>query len=196
MLRRFYDWLLLQAGKKHATWVMAGISFAESSFFPLPPDLLLVPMMLEKRRLVWWYATVATLSSVLGGYVGYAIGYFLFEAVGQKVIDFYGLQKSFADFEAGFQHWGIWFIIVKGLTPIPYKIVTIACGVLHFNLALFTLGSIAARAVRFFSEAALFHFKGDAAKVFIETRLTLVTTVSAVVLVSGVVLFKYAHFGS
>jgi membrane protein YqaA with SNARE-associated domain len=196
MLRRFYDWLLLQAGKKNATWVMAGISFAESSFFPLPPDLLLVPMMLKKRRLVWWYATVATLSSVVGGYVGYAIGYFLFEAVGQKVIDFYGLQRSFADFETGFQDWGIWFIIIKGLTPIPYKIVTIACGVLHFNLALFTLGSVVARAVRFFAEAALFHFKGDVAKVFIETRLTLVTTVSAVVLVGGVVLFKYAHFGS
>jgi membrane protein YqaA with SNARE-associated domain len=196
MLRRLYDWLLLQAGKKNATWVMAGISFAESSFFPLPPDLLLVPMMLQKRRLVWWYATVATLSSVVGGYLGYAIGYFLFDAIGQKVIDFYGLQAGFAGFESDFQRWGIWVVILKGLTPIPYKIVTIACGVLHLNLVLFTIGSICARAIRFFAEAALFHFKGAEAKVFIETRLTMVTTAFAVLLVAGVVLIKYMHSGS
>jgi len=116
MLRRFYDWLLLQAGKKNATWVMAGISFAESSFFPLPPDVLMIPMCLANRRRAFWYATVATVSSVLGAYLGYAIGYYLFASVGEQILRFYGAMDTFEALREKFLRYGVEIIVLKGMT--------------------------------------------------------------------------------
>ena len=196
MLRRFYDWLLLQAGKKNATWVMAGISFAESSFFPLPPDVLMIPMCLANRRRAFWYATVATVSSVLGAYLGYAIGYYLFASVGEEILRFYGAMDTFEALREKFLQYGVEIIVLKGMTPIPFKLVTIASGLAQFNLGLFTMACLVSRSIRFFLVAAILYFVGEPARVFIEKRLMLVTTVSAVLLIGGVFLVKFVHFGS
>ncbi|MDB5362669.1 MAG: putative rane protein putative DedA family protein [Rhodospirillales bacterium] len=196
MLRHFYDWLLLQAGKKNATWVMAGISFAESSFFPLPPDLLMIPMCLANRRRAFWYATVATGSSVLGAYLGYAIGYYLFASVGEQILRFYGAMDTFAALKDKFLQYGVEIIVLKGMTPIPFKLVTIASGLAQFNLGLFTIACLVSRSIRFFLVAAILYFVGEPARAFIEKRLMLVTTVSAALLVGGVFLVKFVHFGS
>jgi len=196
MLRRFYDWLLLQAGKKNATWVMAGISFAESSFFPLPPDVLMIPMCLANRRRAFWYATVATVSSVLGAYLGYAIGYYLFASVGEEILRFYGAMDTFEALREKFLQYGVEIIVLKGMTPIPFKLVTIASGLAQFNLGLFTMACLLSRSIRFFLVAAILYFVGEPARVFIEKRLMLVTTVSAVLLIGGVFLVKFVHFGS
>src|SRR6201989_1838626 len=132
MLDRLYSRALALAASRHAMWVMAAISFAESSFFPLPPDILLIPMILAQPRRAWLCAGVCTLSAVAGGFVGYAIGYFLFDAVGRPVLEFYHAMDRYDALKAGFDQWGTWIIILKGMTPIPYKLVTIASGVAHF----------------------------------------------------------------
>jgi len=196
MLRRLYDWLLLQAGKKNATWVMAGISFAESSFFPLPPDVLMIPMCLANRRRAFWYATVATVSSVLGAFLGYAIGYYLFASVGEEILRFYGAMDTFEALKDKFLQYGVEIIVLKGMTPIPFKLVTIASGLAGFNLGLFALACLVSRSIRFYLVAAILYLVGEPARVFIEKRLMLVTTVSAVLLVGGVFLVKFVHFGS
>jgi membrane protein YqaA with SNARE-associated domain len=191
MLRRFYDWILDQAGKPHAVWVMGLMSFAESSFFPLPPDFLLVPMMLADRRRIFWFATVATATSVLGGYLGYAIGYYAFDSFGQAIITTLSSQASFDRLQEFFTRYGFWAIVFKGATPIPFKLVTILSGFLHFNLAQFTFASVIARGMRFYLEATLLYAFGERGRAFIEERLTLVTTVSAGVIVGGVLLIRY-----
>jgi membrane protein YqaA with SNARE-associated domain len=191
MLRRLYDWVLSHAGKPHAVWVMGLMSFAESSFFPLPPDLLLVPMMLADRRRIFRLATIATVTSVIGGYLGYAIGYYAFDAIGHFIITAVSSQGGFDSLQHKFDEYGFWAIILKGLTPIPFKLVTIFCGFVHFDLAKFTIASIIARGMRFYAEAILLYALGDRGRVFIEERLTLVTSVSAGVIVGGVVLVHY-----
>jgi membrane protein YqaA with SNARE-associated domain len=190
MLRRLYDWMLDQAGKPHAIWVMGLISFAESSFFPLPPDVLLVPMMLAERRRVFWYATVATATSVVGGYLGYAIGYYAFGSVGEWIIQTLSSQKAFDSLHAWFDDYGFWAIVLKGLTPIPFKLVTIFAGFLHFNLLSFTVAAIIARGLRFYAEAALLYAMGERGRTFIEERLGLVTGAAAVVIVGGVLAIR------
>ena len=196
MLRRLYDWLLLQAGKKNATWVMAGIAFAESSFFPLPPDVLMIPMIIANRQRSFWYATVATVSSVVGAYLGYAIGFYLFATVGERILELYGAMQTFEMLREKFVQYGVEIIVLKGMTPIPFKLVTIASGLAGFNLGLFTLACLVSRSIRFYLVAAILYFVGEPARVFIEKRLMLVTTVSAAMLVGGVVLVRYVHFGS
>src|SRR5436309_11160526 len=136
------------AASRHAMAALALISFAESSFFPLPPDLLLVPMILAQPRRAWLIAAVCTLASVLGGFVGYAIGYFLFDAVGRPVLEFYHAMDKYESLKAAFAQWGAWIIILKGLTPIPYKLVTIASGVAQFDLLAFTFASLISRSLR------------------------------------------------
>jgi membrane protein YqaA with SNARE-associated domain len=190
MLRRLYDWTMDQAGRPHAIWVMAGISFAESSFFPLPPDLILVPMCLARRDRVFWYATVATVSSVLGGFLGYAIGFYLYDSVGQWVIEHMVSASAYAGTKAMFDEYGFWAIVLKGLTPIPYKLVTILSGFMKFNLASFALASLIARGIRFYAEAILLYFFGEEARAFIERRLMLVMSATAVLLVGVVIVIK------
>src|ERR1700740_985105 len=129
---------------------LALISFAESSFLPLPPDILLVPMTLARPGRAWLIAAVCTITSVVGGYVGYAIGYFLFEAVGLPVFEFYHMMDKYEAFKAAFAEWGAWIIVIKGLTPIPYKLVTIASGAAQFDLATFTLASLVSPSLPFF----------------------------------------------
>jgi membrane protein YqaA with SNARE-associated domain len=190
MLRRLYDWVLDQAGKPGAIWVMAAISFTESSFFPLPPDLLLIPMILAERHKAFLYATVAMVSSVLGGFLGYAIGYYLFDSVGAFIIDHLVSQQAFASTKAIFDHYGFWAIVLKGMTPIPYKLVTILSGFLHFDLWSFALASVLARGMRFYFLAVLLYFFGTAVREFVEKRLVMVTTAFAVALVGAFLVLK------
>jgi membrane protein YqaA with SNARE-associated domain len=163
----------------------------ESSFFPIPPDVMLIPMILSDRQKAWWYATIATVTSVLGGLLGYAIGYFAFEAVGKPILAFYGKEHALDSFIQFVHEYGVPAIIIKGATPIPFKVVTIAAGVAHMDFVAFVGASIVARAMRFYLVAAHLYFFGQPIREVIEKRLTLVTTVSVVVLVSGFVAVKY-----
>ena len=191
MITRLYSRTLAIAAHRHAMAVMALISFAESSFLPLPPDVLLIPMTLAQPRRAWLIATVCTISSVLGGYVGYAIGFFLFDTIGLRVFEFYHLMDKYEEFKAAFDQWGAWIIIIKGLTPIPFKLVTIASGAAQFDLSAFTLASLVSRSLRFFVLAALLWRYGEPIRDFIERRLMLVTSLVAALLVGGVVVLRY-----
>jgi membrane protein YqaA with SNARE-associated domain len=190
-MQRMYDWMMGLAGSKRAPHALFGVSFIESSFFPIPPDLMLIPMVLADRRKAWWYATLATVGSVLGGLLGYAIGYYLLDTVGQPVIRFYGLAQKFDQAATWFNENGVWVLIAKGMTPIPYKLLTITAGAVKMNLAAFVAASIVARAMRFYLVAGLLYFFGEPIKAFIEKRLTLVTTAFVVLLVGGFVAVKY-----
>ena len=191
MMRRMYDWMMGMAGSPRAPWALGVVSFIESSFFPIPPDVMLIPMVLRDRSKAWWYATIATVTSVAGGILGYAIGYFFFEAIGKPILNFYGKEHALDSFIQFVHEYGVEAVIIKGMTPIPFKVVTIAAGVAKMDLLAFIGASIIARAMRFYLVAALLYFFGQPIREFIERRLTLVTTVSVVVLVSGFVAVKY-----
>lgn len=191
MLRGLYDWTMRMAASKRAPWALAAVSFAESSFFPIPPDIMLIPMVLSDRRKAWWYATVATIASVIGGILGYAIGYYLYDAVGLPILKFYGREHALDSFMTFVQEYGVEAVVIKGATPIPYKVVTIAAGVGHMNLWAFIGASIVARAMRFYLVAGLLYFFGEPIRVFIEKRLGLVMTTFVVLLVGGFVAVKY-----
>ncbi len=191
MLQRVYNRLMGLAGHRHALWWLAAVSFIESSVFPIPPDVMLIPMVLADRRKAWFYAGIATLSSVAGGWLGYAIGAVLFETVGRPIIEFYHLGAGFAAFQAKFNEYGAWIVLIKGMTPIPFKLVTIASGVTRLDPLVFTLASIGSRAIRFFLVAGLLYFFGEPIRDFIERRLTLVTTAFVVALVGGFVVLRF-----
>jgi len=191
MLQRLYAWILAIAAGPNALAALLVVSFAESSFFPIPPDILLIPMILARPHQAFRLAALCTLASVVGGLFGYAIGYFLFDAIGRPVLEFYNAMGSYEALKAGFAEWGVWIIIIKGMTPIPYKLITIASGVAQFDLIAFVGASIISRSIRFLLVAALLWYFGDVARQFIERRLTLVTTVFAVALVGGFVVLRY-----
>ena len=191
MMRRLYNWIMRQAAGPYATPVLAFLSFLESSFFPIPPDVMLIPMCLANRRRAMFYALVCTVFSVLGGLLGYAIGYYLIETVGRGIIHFYGLDHAFEEYQAMFQEWGLWIILIKGMTPIPYKIVTIASGAAHFDLVVFVLASIATRGVRFGAEALLLRVYGEPIRVFIEKRLNQLTWIFLACLIGGFVAVRF-----
>ena len=191
MLQRLYARTLDIAAGPNAVPALLAVSFAESSFFPIPPDILLIPMILARPAQAWRLAALCTLASVAGGILGYAIGYFLFDAIGRPVLEFYHAMDRYDALKAGFAEWGVWIIIVKGMTPIPYKLITIASGVAQFDFLAFIGASIISRSLRFFLVAAILWQFGDAARDFIERRLTLVTTVFAVALVGGFVALRY-----
>jgi membrane protein YqaA with SNARE-associated domain len=191
MLQRLYARTLAIAAGPNALAALLAVSFVESSVFPIPPDILLIPMILARPREAFRLAALCTLASVAGGLLGYAIGYFLFDAIGRPVLEFYHAMDGYDALKAGFGRWGVWIIIIKGMTPIPYKLVTIASGVAHFNLAWFIGASIVSRSLRFFLVALLLWWFGDAARNFIERRLVLVTTLFAVALVGGFVALRY-----
>lgn len=190
-LRALYDRTLAIAAHRHAEWGLAVVSFAESSFFPIPPDVALIPMCVAKRDRAYRYAAVCTLASVLGGVAGYFIGYFLYDAVGAPIVEFYGLAEKFSSFKDKYEEWGAWIVFGAGLTPIPYKVFTIASGVAAMNLPVFIAASLVGRAARFFLVATLIRKYGAPVQAFIEKRLGLVTIVFLVLLVGGFVLVKH-----
>jgi membrane protein YqaA with SNARE-associated domain len=191
MMRQAYDWMMRMAASRRAPWALAFVSFIESSFFPIPPDVMLIPMVLGRRQEAWWYATVATAASVLGGLLGYAIGYYFYDAIGLPILKFYGREHALDAFIELVHTYGVPAVIIKGATPIPFKVVTIAAGVAKMDLPAFIGASIIARAMRFYLVAGLLYFFGEPIREFIERRLMLVTTVFVVVLVSGFVAIRY-----
>jgi membrane protein YqaA with SNARE-associated domain len=191
MMKRAYDWMMRAAAHDKAPHALFWVAFAESSVFPIPPDVMLIPMVLAKRAKAWAYATVCTIGSVLGGVVGYAIGYFLYETLGRWLINVYGLGAQFEAYRAAYNDWGLWIILIKGFTPIPYKLVTIASGAAAFDFWVFVAASIVTRGARFFLVAALLYWFGEPIRDFIERRLTLVTTTFVVLLVGGFVVVRH-----
>ena len=190
-LRRQYDWVLASANTPQAIWLLCLFSFAESSVFPLPPDLLLIPMILAHRNQAWKLAALCTITSVLGGLLGYAIGYYLYASLGEWVIHTYNLSAAFDRFQQGFAEWGFWIIALKGLTPIPYKLVTIASGVAHFDLKTFLVASVIARGFRFYLLSGLLWWCGPWARQWIERYLGLFLTLSLGIIVVGFIIFKF-----
>ena len=185
MLKRIYDWCIDAAHKPYALWIMAGVAFAESSFFPVPPDAMLIPMSLARPKAAWLYAAVCTVASVLGGILGYAIGALLYDSLGHWLIEVYHLSDKVDAFRSGYSEWGALIIIGKGLTPIPYKLVTITSGFAGYNIWLFVLCSIIARGMRFFVAAILLNRYGEWIRVRIEKHLGLWVAIGAAVLVLG-----------
>jgi membrane protein YqaA with SNARE-associated domain len=192
MLRRLYDKVIDLSRGPNALPALAVVSFAESSFFPVPPDVVLVPMALANPNKARLYALVCTIASVLGGILGYAIGALLYDTLGKWLISIYGYGDSVEAFRAAYAEWGAWVILIKGLTPIPYKIVTIASGFAGYDLFMFTVLSIITRGARFFLEAELLRIYGEPIREFIERRLTLVTTGFLAAVVGGFFIAKYA----
>lgn len=193
MLRALYNWTMDLAARRNAVGVLAAVSFVESSVFPIPPDALLIPMVLANRAKAWWYAFVCTLSSVIGGLAGYAIGFYLFEAVAEPLLDFYGYTDKFEQFRGSYNDdWGAWAVLIAGVTPFPFKVITIASGATKLSLPVFIFASMVARMVRFFAVAGLIYVFGPPIRTFIEKRLGLVFAVSLALLIGGFVLAKYA----
>src|SRR5207302_7366684 len=191
MLKRIYDWCIDAAHKPYALWVMGAVAFAESSFFPVPPDVMLIPMSLARPQRAWVYAAVCTATSVVGGLLGYAIGALLSDSVGHWLIQVYGLGDKVDPFRASYAEWGAVIILPKGLTPIPYKLVTITSGFAGYNIGLLILCSIVARGGRFFVVAVLLNRYGDLIRSGLEKRLSLWVAIGAGVLVLGfVIAFK------
>ena len=191
MLRKLYDWTMSLASRPDALRALGIVSFAESSFFPIPPDVVLIPMVIAQRARAWLIAGVCTGASVLGALLGYAIGLYLFDTLGMWVINLYGLQDKVAQFRSFYDQYGLLVILIKGLTPIPFKIVTIMSGAMHFNLPTFVAACIVTRGFRFFVVAALLKRFGEPIQAFIEKRLTLVFLAFLVLLIGGFVAVTY-----
>ncbi len=191
MLRRLYDWCIGAAGKPYAIWIMSAVSFAESSFFPVPPDIMLIPMTLARPDRAWRYAIACTLASVAGGMLGYLIGAMLYDSIGVWIVNVFRYGDKIEAVREGFAQYGGWIIVLKGATPIPYKIVTIASGFAGFNFGWFVLLSLLTRGARFFVEAFLLKRFGPRARAIIEKRLGFWVTVSALALVGGIIAALY-----
>ncbi len=191
MIRKLYDWTLSMAAHPHALWVLAFIAFIESSVFPIPPDILMIPMIIARPSRAFMIAFVCTAASVLGGLAGYYIGAFVFESIGQPVLDFYGKSDSVAAFNERFNEWGAWAVLVAGITPFPYKVITIMSGWTGLSLPVFIVSSIIARGFRFFVLAALLWKFGPPIRTFIEKYLGLLFTLFVVLLFAGFYVIRY-----
>ncbi len=191
MLRGLYDWTMGLAESRYALWALAAVAFVESSVFPIPPDILMIPMILAAPRRAWLIAGVCTVSSVLGGLAGYYIGWGLFETVGRPVLEFYGKDAYFDAFSLRYNEWGAWAVLIAGVTPFPYKVITIMSGATGLSLSVFMVASVIARGLRFFLVAALLWKFGAPIRDFIERRLGLMFTLFCVLLVGGFYVVKY-----
>lgn len=190
MFRRLYDWTLFMARHRHATVALSVVAFVESSVFPIPPDVMLIPMTLSHRERAWYNAFICTVFSVLGGIAGYAIGYFLFDSIGMPVIEFYNIQQEFAHFQALFDKWGFWFLLICGFTPLPYKVATIASGAMGLAFPGFVLISLLSRGARFFLVAGLLWRYGPKIQHFIDRYFNLLTLIICLVIIAIVVFFS------
>jgi membrane protein YqaA with SNARE-associated domain len=189
MLRKLYDWVLALAASRYAPWALAIVSFAESSFFPIPPDVMLAPMVAARPQRAYLFAAICTGASVVGGMLGYAIGVFL-EPLGHSILAIFGHADGVQEFQAWFAKYGLGVILIKGLTPIPYKLVTISAGLARFDFFTFIWASIVTRGARFFIEATVLKFYGPAILKEVERRLALYTFLLLGVLIGIVVLLK------
>lgn len=185
MLRKLYNWTLSLANAPYALWALAAVSFIESSVFPIPPDVIMIPMIIARPNRAFLIAAVATIASVLGALLGYYIGYGLFESVGQPILDFYGKGDDFAAFTTRYNDYGAWAVLTAGVTPFPFKVITIASGLTHLSLPVFILSAIIARSLRFFLVAALLWKFGAPIRDFIEKRLGLMFIIFCTLLIGG-----------
>ncbi len=191
MLRGLYDWTMKWAAHRHALAALFVVAFVESSVFPIPPDILIIPMVLASREKAWRIAAVCTVGSVLGGLAGYGIGYFLYESVGRPLLDFYGYGARFTAFQDHYNEWGAWIVAGAGVTPFPYKVITIASGVTGLDIVVFTVASLASRGLRFFVEAALLWRFGAPIRDFVETHLNRLAILFFVLLLGGFLALKF-----
>ncbi|MCH8239785.1 MAG: DedA family protein [Proteobacteria bacterium] len=191
MFRALYDQIIELSKHPRAPWALGAVAFAESSLFPIPPDAMLIPMVLAERAKAWFFAAICTLASVLGGIAGYAIGYFLFELIGKPILGFYGFEDAFAQFAEEYNDYGAWIVFLAGVTPFPYKVITIASGATQLNFWVFMIASIFARGLRFFVVSGLLYWFGPPIRAFIERRFGLVTAVFLVSLVAGFIAIKF-----
>jgi membrane protein YqaA with SNARE-associated domain len=191
MLRSLYDWTIRLAAHRNAHWALAVVSFVESSVFPIPPDVVLIPMVLSQRHRAWAYAAICTVASVVGGIFGYAIGYFLFDTVGQSILHFYGYQDAFESFASRYNDYGIWIVLIAGFTPFPYKVITIASGVTHLNFVVFLLASIVSRGARFFIVSGLLWWFGEPIRTFIDRYFGLLSFLFMALLIGGFLVLRY-----
>ncbi|MAS12111.1 MAG: cytochrome B [Nitratireductor sp.] len=191
MLRKLYDWTMSLAATRHAEKALGSVSFIESSVFPIPPDVLLIPMVLSERARWLRYALICTVSSVLGALLGYAIGAFLYETVGQPILAFYGKENAFEQVAGWYNEWGGWGVLFAAVTPFPYKVLTIFSGATGLNLAVFVVVSILGRGLRFFLVSWLLYKFGAPIRTFIEKNLGLLFTLFMVLLIGGFVAIRY-----
>lgn len=191
MLTATYNWTMRLASHRRAPEALFGVAFIESSVFPIPPDVMLIPMVLAERAKAWFFALIATIGSVLGGVLGFGIGYFLFEQVGEPVLQLYGHAEKFDTFAAQYNDYGAWIVFIAGVTPFPYKVITIASGATQLNFVVFLVASVLARGLRFAMVAGLLYYFGPPIRDFIEKRLGLVFTVFVALLIGGFVAIKY-----
>ena len=191
LLQRLYNVVMKFSAHPKCKWALVFFSFIESSFFPIPPDILLIPMVLAARRQWLVIALLCTIASVLGGMAGYAIGYYLFESVGRDLLEFYGYSQKFSVFQNKYNEWGAWVVFTAGVTPFPYKVITISSGLAQLDLTTFFIASMLARGLRFFAVALLLFCIGPPIRSFIEKRLGLLFTTFLVLLVGGFLFIKY-----
>lgn len=192
MLRGLYDWTISLAERRNALWALAAVSFIESSVFPIPPDVLMIPMIIAAPHRAFLIATVCTVASVLGGMLGYALGFFFYETLGAPILGFYGYTAKFAEFQAAYNEWGAWAVLMAGVTPFPFKVITILSGLTGLDFLVFCVAAALARGARFFVVAALLWKFGPPIRAFIEQRLGLVATVFLVLLFGGFIVARYA----
>ncbi|MCB1461899.1 MAG: DedA family protein [Nitratireductor sp.] len=191
MIRWLYDWVFSLARHKRASWALAGISFVESSVFPIPPDVLLIPMVLAERRKWLFYAALCTVASVFGAFLGYFIGYALYETIGKPILEFYQMGDRFDDIANWYNKWGGWGVLFAAVTPFPYKVLTIFSGATGLNFLIFTVVSIVGRGMRFVIVSGLLYLYGEPVRIFIEKRLGLMFFLALALLLGGFLAIKY-----
>lgn len=190
LVRKIYDSVIHLSSDKHALAWLFAISFIESSFFPIPPDIMLIPMILATPKKAWKIAGVCTIASVIGAYLGYIIGFYFFELIAEPLLEFYGYLEKFNEFKNLYSEYGAWIVFGAGITPFPYKIITIASGVVKLNLVVFTIASIIARGLRFFVIAWLLKAYGEKMRTFIEKNLGWLSVLFLILLIGGFLLIK------
>jgi membrane protein YqaA with SNARE-associated domain len=191
MLRRLYDWMLGMVEHRHALWVLALVAFVESSVFPIPPDVLMIPMILARPSRAWLIAGVALVSSVLGGMLGYAIGAFAYDSIGAPILESLGKTDAMGEFSTRFNDMGFWAVLTAGVTPFPYKVITIMSGWTGMPLGIFVATSILARGLRFYLVAVLLWKYGAPIRDFIERRLGLMFTLFVCLLLAGFYVLRF-----
>ncbi len=190
LFRNLYDWTLIKSSHKSASWFLGIISFAESSFFPIPPDIILIPMILAKRTKAFFYALICTFSSVMGGVFGYLIGFLLFNSIGILLINIYHLDEQVNQFKNYYNYYGAWIVIIAGFTPFPFKVITIASGLFQLNFVIFLLCSFISRGARFYIVSSLLYFFGDKIKLFIDKYFNFLTILFFILLIGGILIIK------
>ena len=190
ILRKLYDWTLIKASHKNAVWFLSLVSFAESSLFPIPPDIILIPMIIAKRLRAYYYAFICTMSSVAGGILGYLIGYFFYNSLGVIILNYYGLSDEFLNFEKYYVAYGIWIVLIAGFTPFPFKFITIASGVFNLNIFLFIATSFLSRGFRFFLIALLLKIFGKTIQNIIDKYFNILSSLFFILLIGSILLLK------